>query len=231
MKQLTFVFVALIAFGCGKEKPSANKAPLILHFMEEEKGIDPYPVRMIVTRNFLRMDEGNANDDFLLLDRHNGVVYSITHETESYYQFNSAGSATVSATKPALNKLTNDVSDMPLFQGIKPIYTTYSADEETCLEVVSVPGLHPQAVAAMREYLNIMSRQHARTLHRTPESLQQKCMLVNFVFEPTQHLEQGFPLRQWDFRGYSRNLVNFETQAIDPGLFKLPENYQKMGIE
>ncbi len=231
MKQIIILLITLSIFGCGKDQPPEQQAPLVLHFMEQEKGVEPYPVRMIVTANFMRMDEGNATDDYLLLNRKESAVYSINHESQSYYQFNAGKFPSIAATKPKIVKTRNDTSDMPNFQDIKPVHITYSTGDESCYDVISVPGLNQQAVDAMREYLTIMSRQHAKSLDRTPVELQQKCMLVNFIFEPTQHLENGFPLREWDFRGYSRSLIDFENKSIDEKLFSIPENYEYVKIE
>ena len=231
MKQLITLLITLSIFGCGKNQPSEQQTPLVLHFVEQEKGIESYPVRMIVTPDFMRMDEGNDTDDYLLLNRKESVVYSINHESQSYYQFNAGKSPSVLATRPKVIKSSNDTSDMPTFRDIKPIHTTYSTDEKSCYDVISIPGLNQQAVDAMREYLSIMSRQHAKSLGHTPVELQQKCMLVNFIFEPTQHLEKGFPLRERDFRGYSRSLIDFETKSVDQQLFTVPENYEHVTIE
>ena len=41
----------------------------VLYFVEQEPGVEPYRTRMIVTAGFLRMDEGQDSQDFLLFDR------------------------------------------------------------------------------------------------------------------------------------------------------------------
>ena len=208
------------------QEPVELKARVFL-FQEQEKDIDPYPVRMLVTADFLRMDEGSANDDFLLFDRKKQVVFSVNRDTQSYYRFERRNVGRDGKRKPKLTVADNDVSDMPLFQGKKPRYRTYFANGDRCLDVVSAPGFDEDAVAAIRGYLNVMSDEHAATLDQTPRDMQADCMLADFVYAPVRHLNDGFPLREWDYRGYSRTLIDVGEETVRTSLFELPEGYQQ----
>ena len=57
-------------------EPSTPAA--VLYFVEHEPGAEPYRTRMIVTAGFLRMDGGADSEDFLLFDRADGTIYSVS---------------------------------------------------------------------------------------------------------------------------------------------------------
>ena len=56
MKNLMFLMLAsFILSSCAKKEPNDT---LVL-FMEQETGVEPFQTRMIITKNFLRIDDGN----------------------------------------------------------------------------------------------------------------------------------------------------------------------------
>lgn len=58
----------------GKETATA------VYFNEVERGAEPYTTRMLITPQFLRIDYGIDNDDFILLDRKHPAIYSVNHD-------------------------------------------------------------------------------------------------------------------------------------------------------
>ena len=55
----------------------------MLSYEEQEAGTDLYPVRVLVSPGFLRLDDGYAESDFVLLDRHEKTIFSVSHEGHS----------------------------------------------------------------------------------------------------------------------------------------------------
>ena len=48
-----------------------------LNFIEQERGIDPYRTRVLVTPEFVRIDDGVDNNEFILFDRRAQTLYSV----------------------------------------------------------------------------------------------------------------------------------------------------------
>ena len=226
---LVCVLISLLIPGCGKDL-SSETAQVFYFREQQEKGTAPYVSRMIVTGEFVRLDEGKASDDFLLYDRKKQVVISVTNDSESYYQFNRFDSYPDPTRKPAMKTVDNDAGNMPSVAGIQPVYKTYYADNIRCRDVVSLPGFKPDAVAAMKGLLSIMADQHRATLGSTPKEMQGSCMRANFIYSPVVFLDEGFPLREWDYRGYRRMLADFREESVDPGLFVVPESYERLTL-
>jgi hypothetical protein len=56
-------------------------------------------------------------------------------------------------------------------------------------------------------------------------------MLANMIFAPTRHLEYGFPILEWDYRGKRRTLIGYrESVQAESKLFRLPEGYRVFSI-
>ena len=61
---------------------SAQQASLLVYRVWEE-GIDPYISRILVTPDYLRLDEGEGSDGFTLFDRQQEIIYSVSLEERS----------------------------------------------------------------------------------------------------------------------------------------------------
>ncbi len=230
---LVTVCLFILLPGCGHQSSSktSSETAQVFYFREQQdSGTEPYVSRMIVTPDFLRVDEGKASDDFLLYDRKKNSVISVTHGSKSYYRFDRMGKRPDPSGRPAMKTVDNSAGDMPAVAGIKPVYKTYYANDARCRDVVSLPGFKADAVAAMRGFLSVMADQHRATLANTPKQMRGSCMLANFIYAPVAFLDEGFPLKEWDYRGYRRTLVDFREEPVDPALFVIPESYERLTL-
>lgn len=231
---LMFALAALQ--GCQKQEVAETKdaavvvpqqsAANIYSFMESEPGIDPYPVRMIVTDSFMRIDEGNTEDNFLLFNRKDNSIHSVTHEDQTILRIARKSRPIEVPESVDLGVKENVAAEMPKFAGQSPIHQTFTSDGKACYDVVGVQGYGEDAVSAMREYLLTLSGEQVRNLDKTPPEMRDDCMMANLIYAPVRHLEVGFPLREWDYKGYVRELVNTESQEIDPELMNLDPAYK-----
>jgi len=239
-----FILFVLVISGCNRPNEAVNSAAepvtitenktwqeqnksvdaLNLEFLEQEEGIDPYHVRMLVTPEFLRMDEGKDSDNFLLFDRQAKNIYSVTHHDKRILKIPHRENIIRQESTLDLGITENNVENMPVFAGKKPQHLTFTANKKTCYDVITVDVL-PEAVQAMREYLMTLAGEQIANLNKTPVEMRSDCMLANLIYEPVRHLDYGFPLREWDYKGYVRELVNFKTEAVKPDLFKLDSSY------
>ena len=101
----------------------------------------------------------------------------------------------------------------------------------TCYRVAAVPGLLDDAVAGLADYARVLGNRQLGSLRTVPAELQTPCFLSRCVYAPDRHLRHGLPIQEWDDAGYQRSLVNSRAAAqVEPGLFALPEDYQRIRL-
>ena len=76
MRLLSTLLILLLATPLAAQPLTA----LVLQYQEWEPGGQPYAARVMVTPRFMRQDFGPGDPDFLLFDRHAGVIYSVQTE-------------------------------------------------------------------------------------------------------------------------------------------------------
>ena len=213
---------------------AAGRLPAaVLWYREREAGVDPYTTRIIVTERWLRMDDGAAGTDYVLLDRKARVVYSVAHETRSVLVI---PYREVEARPPVPLEygLEREVQEeAPRIAGREVVHYTYRVNGERCRDAMVVPGLLPEAVAAMRELARVMAGEHGANLANTPVEVQREmlCDLAESIFAPERYLEHGLPIQEWEAGGYHRALVDFDPAwEADPKLFTLPEGYRRFTV-
>ena len=240
---LALIVTVIFAAGCdrGDDAPSSQPEPTpvkaekvdaeVLTFEEQEEGVEPYPLRMIVTKGFLRMDDGPGSKSYLLYDRATRVIYNVNADDRTVLVIEDRNKAKPAGEKPALEITDRDTSDMPTMKSQKPVHKTLSTAGKRCYDVVAIPGLMPDVVDAMRGYLLALSSQQAENIDKTPEEMRDPCMMANLIHYPARHLDFGFPLREWDYRGFVRELVDFGNEKVDSGLFTVTSGYRRMTLD
>lgn len=224
------VFVALLGGCSDKADVSSLLAATVVYFEEAEPGIDPYPVRMIATEHLLRIDNGNDADDFLVFNRVEQRISSLNRTDNTVFVIEPKPVELPVQERLKIEVGENDISKMPAFQGVKPTHKTISAGGKQCRDTVSVNGILPEVVAVSREYLSVLAWQQYYLLENTPEALRDPCMLTNLIHWPDEHLKDGFPIRESDYRGFVRELTGFESMKVRPEIFEIPEGVKEIRI-
>jgi hypothetical protein len=198
----------------------------VLWYAEQEAGIEPYKVRYIVTRDFMRSDEGSDEDEFVLLDRAEQQIYSVVAQNRTILHID--GSGTLPQVPPQLSIEIKRSADetAPKVAGAAPLTLELVADQELCYSAVIVPGYLEQARAAFQEFAQALAVQQSRTLAATPQEYQTPCFLSRYLYATDFHLRQGIPLLDWSQEGHRRELLDYETGVeLDEGLFELPDGF------
>jgi len=205
---------------------NAGQKGSVLWYAEQEAGIEPYKVRYIVSRNFMRSDEGSDEGGFVLFDRSEKQIYSVVPQNRTILHVDGRGELPRVPPQLSINiKRSADVK-APKVAGAAPVTLGLVANQELCYSAVIVPGHLEQARAAFQEFAQALAVQQSRTLAATPQEYQTPCFLSRYLYATDFHLQQGIPLLDWGQEGHRRELLDYQTGVeLDEGLFELPDGF------
>jgi hypothetical protein len=208
---------------------SAAPAPTALTLSFVESGADgEQPVRMLVTGEYLRIDDADTASGFILFDRRAATVYSINHSDRTVLVVRAAP-VTLVAPKRFQNTVARSAEQLPPVDGRPVTHYRLLTNGERCADVYAADGLLPGAVAALREYHQATAAAQAEGQARMPAAFQSPCDLAEYVFLPARHLDYGFPVRQVNRAGVTRQLVDFKTSVpSEAKLFEVPKDYRQI---
>ncbi len=227
----TFLTAVILVSSCVSGVSVADSKGFELNFAEQERGIDPYPVRILVTDAFLRMDDGKDQGDFLLMDRADGRLLSVTHDTQSILEIPREAVGIVPEEGYQAEDQWSKEDKAPPISGKPMLHYSQVAGGKTCVDVVVAEGLLPEVVEAMSEFHLTMSGQQAQTMGNTPKEFRTPCYQARLVFARAPFLQRGFPVVEWDSQGYRRQLLGFKQRDdLNEALFQIPADYERYGV-
>ena len=233
MKKLVLLLLTSLLFSCANKEQSDT---LVL-FVEQENGVEPYQTRMIVTKKFVRIDDGEGTDSFVLYDRTKQIVYSTNPDEKTIMAVHKKKLGKGEVFEPPF-KLTHSVKEMPKMKNAPTIngesakHYQLITNNEKCYDVVSVKGLMPNVVSALTEFNNHMATDSMVTFNNMPADMHDACDMTLTTFKPARQFEFGFPIQEWGKREYSRSLVDYDVNyKVDPKLFILPEGYRQYTVQ
>lgn len=220
------VLVAVLTAAC---TPGGNAT--IIHFEEQESGSDKYRSRVIITPDYMRLDDGEAAVDFVLYDRKKRVIYS-TNSLDKRTLVIKWRKAALTMPEALKNRVEIVQDSVPTIAD-KPVthYRLYTNGKQ-CYDLFAAKGLLPGAVKAMTEFQETLAVEHSNFMLAMPLQTASVCDRVNNVFDPARYLKFGFPVHASDFLGRSRQLVDYKANVkIDKKLFKLPEGFEQYSAQ
>ena len=202
----------------------ANAADMIrLVYQDRDPGGPPYVTRMLITPEFMRIDSGHDRGDFILLDRAAHKVYSVDHSAR---QILVIAQQRVAARVPKPWRVQSRVAT------VRPgtVRQEISVNGKLCATLVATAKLFPDAVAAQREYKDVLAATQWRTWQNTPVDMRDPCDLALQVTEIPLQYSQGLPLEEDDADGRTRSIQEEGRVPLDAALFVLPKGYQAIGL-
>jgi hypothetical protein len=187
----------------------------VVRYLDQDPGDPPYTTRILVTPDFLRMDGGEDDGDFVLLDRRQRRVINVMRDNKLAMVFApgtlperaSAGKARL-ATRPGA-------------AGTRRF--TLTLNGVVCSEGVAAPRAAPDVARAMAMLKSVLAATQYRVWRDSPRELQHDCDLANQVWDAETTLKLGLPLEEREFSGRSRQFESQATEALRPALFRVPE--------
>ena len=237
IKSVIVLFIILFLLACTfkstKPNPSANtvkkpeNAGYMLMFSEMRPFEPESSVRMIITDDFLRIDEGPKSVDFILFNRKTKSIFNVVKDDESIMLIKPTEKnveppfplrwVIKSETSQALMRTQNS-------NEAAATHYSYRLNDKPCYNLVTINNHLVETLDAMREY-NLVLANELKSNYREMQG--QECPEAMSIFEPNLRYQYGFPLREWSVYGYQRFLVDFQKDVIFPkSLFVLPKKYK-----
>lgn len=207
----------------------AQSAALLVYKVWE-RGIDPYISRILVTPEYVRMDEGNPDGAYTLFDRQQEIIYSVSTDDRSVLVVNPGNVGIKPQVALLFSEKRSPDSQAPKVAGITPVDIELMANGELCAKISVLPGLMEQALEGLRELKQVLARAQAATLAGRPDELQTPCDLATHIHAPTRALDYGLPIQEQS-GGQGQVLQDFSAKhPVDAGLFEIPQGYARMAM-
>jgi len=213
-----------------EKKPASNS--IFLLYKVEEPNTDPYESRIIITDEYIRLDDNSDGNDFVLVDRAKKIVYSVSDENDAILVVKHKPVTIKPPTELKFDTERTPDKDSPTIAGHGLVHYIFKVNGKACQDAMIAEGLLIKATNAISEYRQILAGQHAKTLNATPADLQNECDMAIHIFEPDQYLQFGLPIHERDHSGYQRSLLDYEDDfEPNPTLFVLPKEYKQYSID
>ena len=191
-----------------------------IRYLEKNPGDAPFVTRILVTPQYLRMDSGAAEDDFVLLDRQQRQLFNVLRGSNIAMLFKPG----TLPPKPARWAVLNTVE--PSAPGTQRY--ALQVNGTVCAQGRVAKGAHPDAARAMAEMKTVLAATQYGVWQASPAEMQHDCDLANLVWEFGTALELGLPLEEEEFTGRRRELAFEGRVSLQPALFKLPDGMPVM---
>ena len=203
-----------LLLGCLGWGPVHAADMIELRYRDQDSGMAAYLTRILVTPNFMRMDDGEDGGDFFLLDRRQRKLINIMRENKMAMVFKPVKVPAKPKTwQPKLE--TREVA--PGTTGFK-----LSVKDVVCSEGVAALKAAPDVARAMAEMKAVLAGMQYRVWNETVPSMQYDCDLANHVWETDATLKLGLPLKEREFTGRTRVFERETRLPLNPKLFRVP---------
>jgi hypothetical protein len=228
---IPFVIVCVSLLVSCSDEPTPPAAELMLMYQESEPGMDPYMTRVLVNKQYMRLDEGADQSNFTLYDRQKNIIYTVSHENRTIMQVTPVKSNNKIERKLILDAKKLDDSSLPSIEGQQPVHYQLQVNDKFCADVYVIKGLHEEAIQAMAGFKRILASIHLSTINNTPADMQDECFLAHDVLSPSRSMQFGFPILEQGADGVARLLVDFDRQyKTGPEVYKLPQDYRMINM-
>lgn len=199
----------------------------LLIYRQQETGIEPYNTRIMVTERYLRMDDAEDGGDYVLFDRKQGLISSVTHGDGTVLEIPVRKVTQRPPMKLRRRSSAVKMEQAPNVGTQKPRHYQLFVNDAACYNVVAVKGLLEETRQALIAYRETLSGEHAKLLPRLPADQQDPCDLARNTFHAAWQLEFGLPIQEWDEQGRGQMLIDYkERTELDDRLFTLPPEYR-----
>ncbi|WP_455202359.1 hypothetical protein [Kaarinaea lacus] len=238
---LVVVILSLLMTACettgptkeGEAKfPDDKKGVFIMYSEREEAGTPLFRSRMFINNHYLYIADDRFPNDFLLFDRDKQTIYSVTEANKTIFVIKPKEIKGKPPIEITYKEESQPSSAIPAVTGHKATHFRYFANGKHCYDAVTLEKKFlPEAVAALKEYRQVLAGEHASTVHKMPPETHEACDLALNIYYASKHLDTGIPLREWDQRGFLKFMVDYRLDfEFDDEKLKLPEGYSEFSV-
>ncbi|VAW58703.1 hypothetical protein MNBD_GAMMA08-751 [hydrothermal vent metagenome] len=223
---IKIIYLLLMAFLINVSASAKGIKSLVLFYDEIEQGVGVQNMRYIINENYLRIDDGKDNADFILFDVKQKIIFSINHEDQTILKIENN-----SWQRPQLS-FEVDIKQQ-LMPGAPKVFNqaVYSyvvnANDMACTQVSFVKDKYLKDMQVLYLYQQVLSGQQVATLKNTPKDMHTPCFLIDQVYHAGEYYKLGLPIHISYSRGYEKFLKSFKEMELDKSLFIKPEKYEE----
>jgi hypothetical protein len=226
MKRINILLLLALVYFYTQLALAEKMDSLALTYEEVEKGAGAQIMRYIINDQFMRIDNGNDNADFILFDLKKKNIYSVNHEDQTILKIENKAWSQPQFGFKVSTQLTK-MKAAPKIQN-KDVYAYYvKAGDKTCTEVFLIKDSFMDEMNVLYQYQQVLSGQQVSTLKNTPVEMHTPCFLVDQVYHAGDYFKLGLPVQISYSRDYVKFLKNYKSMKFDSVIFKLPESYSE----
>ena len=205
---------------------------LMTYSQRDEKGQPLFTSRMFVNNRYLYIDDDNFPNDYILYNRKERTIYSVTRDTNTIFVIRPKEIKGDPPIPINYRMESQPSAAIPKIDGRTATHYRYFANDVQCYDVVTLEKeFLPEVVQAIREYRTVLAGEHASTVHKMPKSTYDACDLATNIYYAVKHLDTGLPIRQWDQLGHLKFMVNYKLHVkMDPKKLMVPEGYKQFSV-
>ena len=183
------------------------------------------PHRMLISDN-------RNKSGYLLVDRDKKIIYNVNIEDKTIMEIKSEPITTPSPIKIDYSVESQPSGAIPKIATVKATHYRIDVNGKHCYDTVTAgKDFMPEITQALAEFRQILASEHAKSVASIPKDMIDGCDLALNVYNASDHLANGFPLREWGQHGYLRFVRYWRTDVkIKPQNLELPKGYETYSI-
>jgi hypothetical protein len=225
-----FKLLVRVLIGASVCSPAvAQTLATIVWYSQQERGIEPYQVRYVITSEYMRSDDRQSGNDFLLFDRRQRKIYSVAVDNHTILEVDGNGEAPLKPDDLSIAVQEHIEPNAPMIDGKPTFEVRLVAADQVCHSAMVVANFLEPVRKAMQEYSQALAVQQQRTLDHTPIALQTPCFLARYLYAGDFALAKGLVLADWNSAGERRELTGYETEVpVADTLFVVPADFRRI---
>ena len=199
---------------------------VLLLYTEMDVSGQESAVRLLVTKEIMRIDAGPGEENYVLYDRVKKIFFHVVGDQQTVAvkpMKNNVMSAGFAIHWQVESQTSHAVMRQSANDSAQATHYQFMLNDQDCYNVVTVESAYQDVLDAIREYRQALANQAKESYLQKQRS---QCQDAVEIFNPDVYLKYGLPIREWSAYGSSRFLVNYRQRLIFPvELFQLPEGF------
>ena len=205
----------------------AETRATVLWYQEQEAGNEPWEVRYIITKDFLRSDQGDGSVDYVLMNRQDKQIYNVVEESRTILNIDGKGEIGKRPEDLLIEVKRSHDSKAPTLENREATTLELRAGGKVCTTSVVVAGLLNDERQAFEAFSDVLAVQQQRSSANTPAEYITPCFLARYQYAADFDSAEGLPIMTWSPDGSKRHMLRYRRDVpVDDALFALPEGYE-----